>query len=513
MKLADPLKSSSVLNDAEAIANTAYRVSQAVAKTSVTRLTKDQVFQFPVFMDASIDDDEQYPIIKSIEKNYAQLVMMAITNNGFIDRDRYADVNQFLRKFHNNSGIPAIPSSITEAVVTEAILTESALSDKDNLALQGTIEDRLDTSSINDMYKPYGVTEAKLNRAIEAANEQRRRTAALEADAVYYRRAAWARGKDGKPLRDNNGQYQIMTDKNGNPMYQYFTAIPDANNPDAFKKMTDLYGAPQTLAEWSKIDANAKANIEFDAKKIFREEEQLRRLEDRAYADAKAADAEARQADERRRVEALQSRSRVGGNVVNDSKYANLAPTVINLTLANTKKDIGAWSQNIIIGVKAVARLIPQSLMVSNMVDACKNRAIFNFIKWTNHELKFFDLLFGVSSARSNARGDNRWMRVLKRRASRSRIPGAKINPNTTIIITESDVHYVQEQCGVNLGEVSNVRKIIDKYFLLGFGIYDTEGKMLKIIYDGEDEFTQQSMRSLMADAKKEANLLAMNRY
>lgn len=153
-------------------------------------------------------------------------------------------------------------------------------------------------------------------------------------------------------------------------------------------------------------------------------------------------------------------------------------------------------------------------MMVNNMVDACKDRAIFNFIKWTNHELKFFDVLFGISSARSDAKGqNNRWMKVLRKRSRRSKLPGFKLNPNTTIIITENDVHMIQEKCGVNLNDISNVRKIMDKYFLLGFGIYDTEGRMLKIIYDGEDEFTLHSMRSLMAEVKKDANLLAMNRY
>ena len=71
----------------------------------------------------------------------------------------------------------------------------------------------------------------------------------------------------------------------------------------------------------------------------------------------------------------------------------------------------------------------------------------------------------------------------------------------------------VEEKCGVNLNDISNVKKLMDKYFLLGFGIYDTEARMLKIIYDGEDEFTLHSMRSLMAEVKKDANLLAMNRY
>ena len=86
-------------------------------------------------------------------------------------------------------------------------------------------------------------------------------------------------------------------------------------------------------------------------------------------------------------------------------------------------------------------------------------------------------------------------------------------NPNTTVIITESDAHLIHEQCGVDPNNPASVIKMMDKYFLLGFGIYDTEAKMLKIIYDGESDFTEVSLRSMMAESKKETNLLAMNKY
>lgn len=480
--MADVLNGSGVAGKVDALANDAYRVSQAVAKTSVTRLTKDQVFQFPVFMDGSIDDDEQYPIVKSIEKNYAQLIMIAITNNGLIDRDRYSDVNQFLRKFHNNSGIPSVMESVS---VTEAVATEGFLSDKDRVSLQGNIEDRLDTDCINDMYKPYTVTEAKLNRAIDAAKEQRAIDSAMEADSLLFRRPVYVHDKDGKVMKDRAyGTPRIEVDKDGSVKYEYLPADP--SDKDLYNKLVSEYGEPKSAREWN--DMNIKNRI---VTKIIER------------------DAERRGANAKFDVIA-----NANGNVVKDDKFANMSPTVIHFTLANIKKDIGAWSQNLIIGVKAVARAIPQSMMVANMVDACKDRAIFNFIRWTNNELKFFDVLFGISTYRNEARNqDNRWMKVLRKRSRRSKLPGFKLNPNTTIIITENDVHLIEEQCGVDLGTISNVKKVMDKYFLLGFGIYDTEARMLKIIYDGEDEFTLHSMRSLMAEVKKDANLLAMNRY
>ena len=182
------------------------------------------------------------------------------------------------------------------------------------------------------------------------------------------------------------------------------------------------------------------------------------------------------------------------------------------------KGGVTTWNQELIIGVRAMPRLLPQSIMISNMVEAFKDRAIFKFIKWTRGEIKWADLLFGVSQAREDAsmKSERRWMKILRKRAKKAngfRLGGYKLNPNCTIIITESDAHMIQEKCGVNPHDITNVRKMMDKYFLLGFGIYDTEAKMLNIIYDGETEFTNYSMRSMLADSKKEANLLSMSKY
>ena len=52
---------------------------------------------------------------------------------------------------------------------------------------------------------------------------------------------------------------------------------------------------------------------------------------------------------------------------------------------------------------------------------------------------------------------------------------------------------------------------MMNKYFLLAFGIYDTEAKLLDIIYDGESQFSTQSIREIAAKNKKDTNLLTSN--
>lgn len=445
---------STAINTAKDVQNTVNVIKAATAKTSAIRLTKDQVFQFPLIMDADINDDEKFPMIKSIEKNYASLMMIAITNEGVVDRDKYDNINNFLRKFHNNDDIPfdALESDVN---VAEAIASEGYLPNKDLLDMWDCIEEQLDSESINNMYLPFKRTEAKLTRAVEAA----KLSVAIEAETdKFFRRYEY-----------NNGK--VVLDRNGNPKVEYIKA----NDQKAYSDNVSKYGEPKTMAEWT------------------------------ASGDYK---------------ELSKARGKISeGEMVKDDKFNSLTPTIVRMTISNIKKGSGApWSQELLIGVRAMPRLLPQSILISNMVEAFKERIIFKFIKWTKGEIKFADTLFGFSAAREDAatKGDRRWLKVLRKRAKRNgkfRFGGMKLNPNTTIIITDADAHMIQDKCGINPRDVSNVIKMMDKYFLLGFGIYDTEAKMLNIIYDGETEFTTYSMRSMIAESKKDANLLSMSKY
>ncbi len=466
-------------------------IKAATAKTSLMRLTKDQIFQFPLIMNADIDDDEKFPIIKSIEKNYAQIVLTAIVNEGVVDRNKYETINDFLRKFHNNSDIP-FNALESELEVTEAIASEGYLPEKDLTEMWDCIEEQLDAESINDMYLPYKRTAAKLTRAVEAA----KMTVATEAEEKYFRQIQYKKKKDksGNEVddKDSSGAKIVLTDKLGNPSYRYIVA--NATSPN-YQKLVDELGEPKTASEWK--DANLQSKISDAEKESAKDAE---RLKQKNLADAKG---------------------KIRGEVVKDEKYNNLTPTMLKMTIANIAKNAGApWSQDLVIGVRAMPRLLPQSIMISNMVEAFKDREIFKFIKWTRGEIKFMDTLFGLSASREAAamKGDRKWLKVLRNRSRKDKLfrtvgLGHKLNPNTTIIITSIDAHMIQEKCGVNPYDITNVRKLMDKYFLLGFGIYDSDGKMLNLIYDGETEFSNYSLRTMIAESKKDANLLTMGKY
>ena len=456
-------------------ANTAMEIKKATAKTSITRLTKDQVFQFPMIMSSDISSEENYHIVKTIERNYATLILAAITNEGVIDRDKYGNINQFLKRFHDNLDLPFATESDTEYEVTDAVATEGYIPQEELRRMDATLESQLDCESINDMYRPFERTKSKVNTALEAARAVSIATEAT--DEYYFRVPKYARDKRGNVIKDSGGNPVLATDRSGNVEYMYVLAPEDK---DKFDEAVNRYGAsPRTMDYWRSQVNDAK-----------REEDNARRA----------------------REEANKALSNVRGEMMKDVKFGGMMPTVLTITLANMKKEVGSWSQQLVIGIRAVPRYLSPSIMIANMCEAFKDRAIFNFLKFTKGELKWWDAILGLTSSRNRAISStkNRWMKVLKARAEKnSKSMNKKYNPNTTIVITENEATLIKESCGIDPNSPSAVRKVMDKYFLLAFAIYDTEAKMMKIIFDGDVDYTHYSLRAMAAEAKKETDLTA----
>ena len=524
-------------------ANTAMEIKKATAKTSITRLTKDQVFQFPMIMSSDISSEENYHIVKTIERNYATLILAAITNEGVIDRDKYGNINQFLKRFHDNLDLPFATESDTEYEVTNVVATEGYIPQEELRRMDATLESQLDCESINDMYRPFERTKSKVNTALEAA---RAVSIATEATDRYYRVPKYARDKKGNVIKDSGGNPVLSTDKSGNIEYMYVLAPEDK---DKQKETTDKYGSkPRTMDYWRSQANDAKREerdsvnqtpdqmrnqsekdkLDFQKRKEMirqqeREEDKEQRARERAEdkadrrrerAEDKADRAREREEDNARRAreEANRALSNVRGEMMKDVKFGGMMPTVLTITLANMKKEVGSWSQQLIIGIRAVPRYLSPSIMIANMCEAFKDRAIFNFLKFTKGELKWWDAILGLTSSRNRAISStkNRWMKVLKARAEKnSKSMNKKYNPNTTIVITENEATLIKESCGIDPNSPSAVRKMMDKYFLLAFGIYDTEAKMMKIIFDGDVDYTHYSLRAMAAEAKKETDLTA----
>ena len=411
------------LTNVKTAINTGKVIAKYVSNTSLTKLAKDSIFQFPVIISASIDNDEIFVMAKSLERSYASMMVSVISMSNYIDLNKYGKEDymiNFLRRFHSNTNIGSKIIASESFSISEAnILPQENVVGVNLSSLWDSVYESVDNENINDMYRPFKRTTRILEDALEAG----------------------------------------MTVKAG-PV-----TINDADN-------IALAGQKNVMNE--------------DDHRIIRHP----------------------------------GRNNNFNEVVKSNYVTDMAPTMINITvIADATGKGDTWTQSVVLGIKSMVRMVKSGVMVNNMMDAFKDRGLFRWLSWTKGEISTAELIFGIGKAAqdgySAGKGDN-WLKTLKNRKyvqQINKILGKRLLPNASIIITESEALSIQQALGVDPHNPADVAKMMNKYFLLAFGIYDTENKLLDIMYDGESQFSTESIRELAAKNKKDTNLLSMNQY
>ena len=413
--------------------NTAVSTGKVIAKyvsnTSLTKLAKDSIFQFPVIISASIDNDEIFVMAKSFERSYASMMVSVISMSSYIDLNKYGKEDylvNFLRRFHSNTNIGGnIIASESISISDANILPQENVVGVNVAALWDSVYESVDNTSINDMYRPFKRTTRILEDALEAGTFANKIT--------------------------------VGTKKN---------TIATIDNADTIAKI-------------------GQKNVVNDEGKPIRN-----------------------------------SKSDKFNQVVKSDYMTDMAPTMINVTVVADATGKGAtWTQSVVLGIKSMVRMVKSGVMVNNMMDAFKDRGLFKWLSWTKGEISTAELIFGAGKAMQDGyaagKGDN-WLKLLRERKMAqgiNKILGKRLLPNASIVITESEALAIKEATGVDPHNPADVAKMMNKYFLLAFGIYDTENKLLDVMYDGESQFSTESIRELAAKNKKDTNLLAMNKY
>ena len=408
--------------------NTAVSTGKVIAKyvsnTSLTKLAKDSIFQFPVIISASIDNDEIFVMAKSFERSYASMMVSVISMSSYIDLNKYGKEDylvNFLRRFHSNTNIGGnIIASESISISDANILPQENVVGVNVAALWDSVYESVDNTSINDMYRPFKRTTRILEDALEA-------------------------GTFAKTITIGN------------------TSI---DNADTIAKI-------------------GQKNVVNDEGKPIRN-----------------------------------SKSDKFNQVVKSDYMTDMAPTMINVTVVADATGKGAtWTQSVVLGIKAMVRMVKSGVMVNNMMDAFKDRGLFKWLSWTKGEISTAELIFGAGKAMQDGyaagKGDN-WLKLLRERKMAqgiNKLLGKRLLPNASIVITESEALAIKEATGVDPHNPADVQKMMNRYFLLAVGIYDTENKLLDVMYDGESQFSTESIRELAAKNKKDTNRLAMNKY
>lgn len=422
-------------------------VAGTAGKSSITRLAQDSICQFPTMFSASIDTDDVMTISRALEKQYASVMLSVLSLHNNINLDKYDSASDYIKSFHNNKDIPTNIKAATNFLIESDL---SGYEDVEGCKITATaggenkfplsavqecwdiLDEQINKSVLNDVYKPYTRTINALESKIAAANEAKLK-AATELDIGIATKGINRVEKAGETIRRSN------------------TIMPvDAISTNAYKDKPGSSGS---------------------------------------------------------------------AIIVKNDKLTALEPTMMNVDFTFYNKNGTQWKQSVVLGIKTMIRLLKSELMVANMAEACKtSNPIFKFIKWTKGEFKLVkDLIFNVSeikdSATIGAKDSRKWFKALKRRKAINNITkwaDNRLLPNTTIIMTSFEAHQVAELTGVDLTEVSNALNVMNKYYLLGFGVYDTETKILSMMFDGDSDFSDVTISALKGSSGKEVDLTSL---
>lgn len=429
-------------------------VTKGFSKTSISRLSQDSIFQFSFLISADIPVDEIVTISNATERNDAAMLVSAISLRNKVDLTKYGSIQNYLKTFHNNKAaiLPSFLSMINyaaESMGAEGTLDLPRRVDLKQIALECWNDDmKVNQRSLNDFYKPYTRNERVMNQALSHIREYQ---GAMEA----FENAKSAVNDAVKNAADSNS-----------PLGKIGSAVRN----DAWKD------TPKP-AEGTVIRQNAKGD------------------------------------------DVIIKSARVTANgpaIVNMQKLASLEPTMINVPFIvvdipgkDSKAQPLQWTQNVVIGVKNMIRPLTSAVMVSNMISCVKSsNAVFGFIKWTRGEFKTSEFITGAAKSKdvAMAQGPSKYLKALRRRKLINNITkffDKAVPPNATIIITAAEAELIRQETGVDLNEVYYSAKVLNEYYLLAFGIYDTEEKTLQVLYDGDTDWSTATIAQIKSNLSK----------
>lgn len=445
-------------------------IKNTYKRSSLTRNAKDTVAQYPVIFSADVPTDDAVVIAKSLEQQYAALLISVISANSDYDRSRFSNPSEYLKSFYNNANVPtilmAVDSQMNGALMDcdqFAIETAVSVVNADKLVPELGMECWIDSgaqfnqNSLNASYRPERATQKVMESVIE--NLRKIHMPAMEApiDEVL------------------GGMYANTTNK-------------------------DSVGAP------TKAD---KTERTIERGRIQRDED------GNVIKDAKGRPMTENVTKENKLTRAPAATGRAG-LMSGFDRLGSMAPTMIDVQLTSHHGNAPVITHNVIVGVKAMARSIPQDLMISNLAEGVNDtRNMFKFIKWTEGEYKFlWDFVLGVQNAKAQAasnRDMQHWLKGLQRRKRSDLLNkmghGMAMPPMTTIVTTSYEVARVAELTGLDLNDSFNAAKLISKYYLLGFVIYESETAKIKAIFDGDTNFSVSTIAGLKSKQQKDTDL------
>ena len=455
-KLSDVLQSmrsmKDFVNDAREIKNAGMK---EISQRSLARQSSASTLQFPIIMSKSITLETAQTVTKALERQYAIFVQMVISMNPYLDLSKDS-IASYLGKIHQNNPnvTDLLNESCTSVFSDEAYELYVLMSINEgcngqvlrsNSEQMFSVEEYLNDNKLNDLYKPKTITRSVAESSLD-----------------YF-------------CKKN---HIVMEDIN--------------SDIDAAKDQVEL----------KKIEMKQKYKKEYDDGITDAERLQLKNeREDAIQREKFNHDIAKAQAEYRTKTQVKLAD--------NDVKKANeLVPTTLSVSLQVKDGQSFGGITNFVLGIKGLMHPVNSNDMISNLIDGYKSgNKFFNFIRWTTGEISFLkDLLFNVNGIKEDVikkhtKGNSHWWTTLKRRRTLAKMKNLtgknKILPNVSIVCSMEEVAEMQDVYGIDLMEPKVVKRMMDRYFLLGFVIVDEAQELCHFIFDGENNYQTLSFKGL----------------
>ena len=455
-KLSDLLQSmrgmKDFVNDAREIKNAGMK---EISQRSLARQSSAATLQFPVVISKSITLETAQTVTKALERQYAIFVQMVISLNPYLDLSKDS-IPSYLGKIHQNNPnvLDLLNESCTSVYSDEAyeIYVLMSINEgcngqvlKSNAEQMFNVEEFLNANKVNDLYKPKTITRSVAESSLD-----------------YFCK------KNHIVMEDLNSDIDNAKDQ---------VELKKIELKQKYKKEYDdgIKDAERIQQKNEREDAIQKAKFDHDIAKA--------QAEYKSKTMVKLAD--------------------------NDVKKANeLVPTTLSVSLQVKDGQSFGGITNFVLGVKGIMHPVNSNDMISNLIDGYKSgNKFFNFIRWTTGEISFLkDLLFNVNGIKEDvikkhAKGNSHWWTTLKRRRTLAKMKNAfgksRILPNVSIVCSMEEVAEMQDVYGMDLMDPKVVRRMMDRYFLLGFVIVDEAQELCHFIFDGETNYQTLSFKGL----------------
>ncbi len=184
-------------------------------------------------------------------------------------------------------------------------------------------------------------------------------------------------------------------------------------------------------------------------------------------------------------------------------KINKMAPTLIHMQV-HIITDGKHIPHEFILGVKTVMRLVPGKEMEKELVNAvARERKLFNFFKATTGEMNFFkDFVLAMDNTKDDAlaAANNSWAEALRRRRKLSNLPFVNLLPNSTIVVSSTELDYLKREHSINFDK-QTIDAIMRHYMLLAFVVVNEITEIVTFHFDNGS--TQQYVFDALETRKK----------